>query len=171
MGKIVLSLVMVLGYYVCTSFACTCIDLDGFTLEQKVQDAVKHTDAVFFGKVARFDFIDGVPNEFLQERLSNVPGLTWQTKTVVFDVDRFWKGVDDLNVSIVTETTRNSDGTGSSSSCEYPFEEGKTYLVFARKDGPYIRNNACSFTRRDDQTTEILPLLGEGKKPKHPSDR
>lgn len=166
MRKLLFSALLVISCYVYTSFACTCVDFPDFTLEQKVQDALKHADAVFIGKASRFDYINGVPNDFLQMRLASVPGLTWETKTVVFDVDQFWKGLDGRDVSIVTDTTRNSDGTSSTSSCEYPFEEGKTYLVFARIDGPYLRNNACSFTRRDDQTKEILPLLGDGKKPK-----
>ncbi|HEY2867008.1 MAG TPA: hypothetical protein VGJ02_07945, partial [Pyrinomonadaceae bacterium] len=89
------------------------------------------------------------------------------TKTTVFAVDRYWKGIDDGEISIVSDETRNSDGTRSSSD-EYYFEKGKTYLVFARMVKGFLKTSECSFTRRDDQIEEILPLLGEGKKPPKP---
>jgi hypothetical protein len=166
MKKYFLGTMLMLAASAVAALGCGCGDSPTTTLADKLKWALEKADAVFIGKAARFDFIRGVPNEFMQSRLAEIPGLTWETKTVVFEVDRSWKGIDQSDVSIVTETTRNSDGTGSTTSCEYPFEEGKTYLVFARKDGEYLRNIACSFTRRDDQTEEILPLLGEAKKPK-----
>jgi hypothetical protein len=167
MKKWLLGAVLILSINVSASLACVCVSLD-VPLADELKSAFKNADSIFLGKVKRFDFIKGVPNEYLESRRETVPGLTWETKTAVFDVDSYWKGTDDPEISIVMDTTRNSDGSGSSSSCEYSFEEGKTYLVFARKQGEFLRNIACSFTRRDDQIEEIMPLLGEGKRPVKP---
>jgi hypothetical protein len=149
------------------AFGCTCVSLDGAgqTLPDQVSSAVKDADAVFLGNVDRFDFISGFPSEIMEKRRESIPGLTWETKTVVFDVDLWWKGPLDAETFIATSETRNSDGTRSSSSCDYAFEEGKTYLVFARKSGEFLRNIACGMTRNEENMKEVLPLLGEGKKP------
>jgi hypothetical protein len=163
-----LLLILLLGIAVSSSLANTCISLDE-TLSDKFGKEFKNADAVFIGKVERFDFIKGVPNEFLEKRREIIPGLTWKTKATVFSVDRNWKGIDDAEISIVSDETRNSDGTQSSSDSDYPFEEGKTYLVFAWKFKGYLKSSECSFTRRDDQIDEILPLLGEGKIPVKPN--
>jgi hypothetical protein len=166
-GRAILLSLMVLGVAVSTDFG-TCIKLDVPFAERLVSE-VKETDAIFLGNVERIDFIKDVPNEFLEKRREIVPGLTWETKTTVFRVDRFWKGIDDDEISIISDETRNSDGTRSGpSSDEYDFEKGKTYLVFARNIDGFLRSSECSFTRRDDQIEEILPLLGEGKTPPKP---
>jgi hypothetical protein len=153
---------------VSSGLANTCISFDE-TLSEEFGREFKNADAIFLGKVERFDFIKGVPNEFLEKRREVIPGLTWETKFEVFSVDIYWKGISDPEVSILNGLTRNSDGTGSGpSSDEYPFEEGKTYLVFAQRTKGYLMASDCSFTRRDDQIDEILPLLGQGKKPTKP---
>jgi|GEM_PF-3160737 len=159
--------VIVLCINVSSSLASACGDTID-SLANKLASAVKKADAVFIGKVERFDFINDVPNEFLETRRESIPGLTWETKTAVFSVDRYWKGVDDPEISLVTDETRNSDGTGSASGDDYHFEEGKTYLVFAWKINGYLKTSDCSFTRRDDQIEGILPLLGEGNQPPKP---
>jgi hypothetical protein len=159
---------IILGLNVSAGFACVCVDMPDITLADKLNWAIKNADTVFIGNVRRFDFLAGVPNEYLEERRKTNPGLTWETKTGVFKVDAWWKGPVDAEAYVVTDSTRGSDGTGSESSCDYGFEKGKTYLVFARKYGEYLKNIACSFSRRDDQIKDILPLLGEGKKPINP---
>jgi len=167
-GRCIIFLVLALGINVTSSLAIACGD-SGAPLSEKLAGAVKTADSIFIGKVERFDFIKGVPNEFLESLREATPSLTWETKTAVFSVDRYWKGTDDAEISIVTDVTRNSDGTASNSSDDYKFEVGKTYLVFARKFKGYLKTSGCSFTRRDDQIDEILPLLGEGKIPVKPN--
>lgn len=163
-GRCLIFVVLVLGVNVASSLAEACGDSND-TLSHKLDSAVKNADAVFIGKVERFDFLKNVPNEFLESLRATTPNLTWETKTAVFRVDRYWKGIDEAEISIVTDVTRNSDGTASNSSDDYKFEEGKTYLVFAWKFKGFLKTSDCSFTRRDDQIDEILSLLGEGKKP------
>ena len=109
--------------------------LSDVSLADKVKWAVKDADAIFLGNVERFDFIDGVPNEFLEKRRETMPELKWETKTAVFKVDSWWKGPLDARAFVVTDTTRNSDGSSSDSSCNYGFEEGKSYLVFVWEQG------------------------------------
>jgi hypothetical protein len=167
MKKLALGL-LILSLHVSAGFACVCVDMPDITLTDKLKWAVKDADAIFLGSVDRFDFLQGVPNEYLEDERKTNPGLTWETKTAVFKVDSWWKGPLNAEASIATDMTRNSDGTSSASSCDYGFEKGKTYLVFARKHGGYMKNIACSFTRRQDQIKEILPLLGESKNPIKP---
>jgi len=162
---------VVVGLMVSESPASTCVSL-GDGLSEEFAREFKSADAIFLGKVERFDFIKDVPNEFLEKRREVIPDLSWETKVFVFNVESYWKGDSDPQISILNGKTRNSDGTGSGpSSDEYPFEVGKTYLVFARKIKGYLMASDCSFTRRNDQIDEILPLLGEGKKPAQPNSQ
>lgn len=165
MRKLLISLVFVLGVSVPAVVACGCPDMPGISFADKIKGAVKNADAVFLGKVDRFEWVVGVPNVLIEMERENIPGLTWESKTVVFKPDRLWKGSADPDIVVATDSARRSDGISTVSSCDYQFEEGKTYLVFAHQEGWYLKTGACSLTRREDQIKEILPVLGPGKKP------
>jgi hypothetical protein len=67
-------------------------------------------------------------------------------------VERSWKGPSCTELKV--ETGR---GDGD---CGYPFEVGKSYLVYAHKDGEVLRTNICTRTRPMDIAEEDLTALG-----------
>lgn len=170
MKKLAFSLSLILAINASVAMACTCVDLSYVEFADKVRWAVNNSDAVFLGTVDRFEWVKGVPNQYLEEQRKKDPGLTWDTRTAVFSVDRWWKGPVDAETLIYTEQTQNSDGTGSDSSCNYGFEQGKIYLVFAHRVDGYLKNSACSFTSSEEQAKETLKILGEGRKPNKPKN-
>src|SRR5438270_6036716 len=92
----ILLVVFVVCLNVSSGLAIACGDSDTpNSLANRIESTVRNADAVFIGKVVRFDFLKDVPNEFLETRRQSIPGLTWETKTAVFSVDRYWKGIDD----------------------------------------------------------------------------
>jgi len=169
--KSVAVLALLVGVCVSTAFGCGCAGLDPNRLAEQLELAVKDADVVFLGDLEKLDYISGIPNKFLEKERETTPGLTWETKTAVFKVDRWWKGPVDLQTLIIMDATRNSDGTRSGSDCDPSFEKGKTYLVFAWKRAGYLRSSACAFNqeRENPLFERVLPLLGEGKKPVKPN--
>ncbi|NNE66652.1 MAG: hypothetical protein HKN33_08795 [Pyrinomonadaceae bacterium] len=80
-------------------------------------------------------------------------------KYFVFKVKKFWKGVRSEHVKVfVRENAR----------FQSPFEEGKTFLVFAKKDDDgVLRDGRCSHSAEIDGTSSTLKddleKLGKGK--------
>ena len=68
-------------------------------------------------------------------------------------------------VFLITRETRNSDGSGGSTDCEYPFKIGETYLVYANGKENELRTSLCSRTSPLTLAEEDLRILGEGKEP------
>ena len=72
-------------------------------------------------------------------------------RQVVFRVESAWRGVARDRVSVAVEV----------SDCMFPFEIGKTYLVFASKDARgRPTTNICSRTTTLDGAAEITRVLG-----------
>ena len=120
---------------------------------------------VFAGKVVGFEYRKGVPNEFMQSK-----GIDYETKVVKFQVGQWWKGETPREIFLVTDETRNADGTASNSSCNYDFKEGESYLVFAYGKENELRTNSCSRTQPLNKADEYLKILGEGKEPLENND-
>ncbi len=68
-------------------------------------------------------------------------------KVVRFKVERWWKGGETEEVILYTSEILHPDGTGSGQGCEYYFEVGKMYLVYASDAEKKLRTNACSRTK------------------------
>jgi len=79
------------------------------------------------------------------------------------EVDRAWKGVTQKSVIIHT-----SQGTGAD--CGYPFQMGKSYLIYTNSPPPgegeqaKLSTNTCTRTCPIDQAADDLKAIGEGKK-------
>lgn len=91
--------------------------------------------------------------------------MDFETQVVKFEVDGWWKTELPLIIYLATNATKNSDGTQSNSSCDYGFEIGKIYMVYASGKGRETRNIACSRTAPLNRAQDDLNLLGPGKKP------
>ena len=82
---------------------------------------------------------------------------------VTLSVVRTWKGADAETVEVRT--------AGSSAACGFPFEEGKSYLVYARlaeEDGVQPVS-LCSRTGLIENAHEDLAFLGAGVTPVNPT--
>jgi hypothetical protein len=139
-------------------FACGCGGSPNATLEDLVKDSVESSARVFVGKVVAFEYRKGIPNEFMQAK-----GIDYETKVVKFQVERWWKAETPRNTFLVTDETKNADGTGSGSGCDYKFEKGKSYLVYAYRKEGHLRTDSCSRTQTLIDAGEDIRILGEGK--------
>ena len=119
---------------------------------------------VFAGKVIGFEYRKGIPNEFLERRKKEDKQFDYETLVVKFQVERWWKGEATTELFLVTDRTKNSDGSTSGSSCDYDFKEGESYLIYAYGKENELRTNPCTRTRPLNKT-EDLKILGEGKEP------
>jgi len=146
-------------------FACGCPSSPNETLEDVVKYRVKNSTMVFVGKAVGFEYRKGIPNEFMQSK-----GIDYETKIVKFQVEQWWKGETPKEIFLVTDETRNADGTASNSSCNYDFKEGESYIVFAYGKENELRTNSCSRTQLLNKADEYLKILGEGKEPLEKKD-
>ena len=61
-----------------------------------------------------------------------------------FKTDKIWKG-DSVNyITMLTGTKVNEDGTYTSSSCDYSFELGRKYLIYAYGKLDELKTHSCS---------------------------
>ncbi len=148
-------------------FACGCGSGSGPTTTfSEVTSALNGSTAVFAGKVVGFEYRKGIPNEFMQsiQAQSDHP-LEYETKVVKFEVNQWWKLAATSVIYLVSDETKNTDGTGSSGGCDYPFKKGETYLVYARGTENELRPSACSRTAPLNRAGEDLNVLGKGNEP------
>ncbi len=163
--KILISFVICLFLSAAKVSACGCIYLPDEVISDAVNNAVKQSTMVFAGKVIGFEFRKGIPKHYMVSRDKDADTqIDYETLIVKFQVERWWKGEAAKEIFLITDEIKNSDGTGSGSSCDYHFKEGESYLVYAYgKDGE-LRTYACTRTRVLTKT-EDLKILGEGKEP------
>lgn len=158
---------LTISAFVGQAFACGCGGVtqappaNSAELVRRVLDSAEY---LFIGKVKGFEYRDDVVIEYMeQERLKN-PLLKYETRFATITVERWWKGAPGPEVSLMTQHTRNSDGTSTNSSCDVSFKEGETYLVFARIIKGNLQTGACSGTSLVSNVKDI-DLLGEGNPP------
>lgn len=145
--------------------ACRCIISLNESLSDAVKNATQRSTMVFAGKVVGFEYRKGISNQFMETMQKNSnEKIDYETKIVKFEVEKWWKGDVAKEVFLITDETKNSNGTFGSSTCGYHFKEGGSYLVYAYgKEGKFHTDN-CSRTRLL-ANTEDLKILGEGKPP------
>ena len=66
--------------------------------------------------------------------------------TVKFKVDKIWKGEEANDITMVTGTKLYGDGTLTFSSCDYRFEKGAKYLIYAYGPEEKLQTDKCSRT-------------------------
>jgi len=128
--------------------ACTCFGSpEAKTTAQfteEVRQAVLKAETVFSGKVTTRDSF-----------------------TVAFLVDSVWKGQATRLFAMSTGAVAAADGMIQTSSCDFSFVEGHTYIVFAsRNETRALRATECGFTAEliaNNDTPEYLDLVAERK--------
>lgn len=133
--------------------ACVCAG------EESVTQAFKHSDAIFAATYIGGEYRRGIKNQFMEMRRSDGEKVDGYTVLVLkFEVKTWWKGAGTHEVIITTSDTRMPDGSESVSDCEFGFEKGKTYLVYANADGGYLYSGACT------RSAELSSAHGDVKK-------
>jgi hypothetical protein len=85
----------------------------------------------------------------------------YATKSILFEVTKTWKGIDETQVIVTT-----GQGGGD---CGYNFVEGIEYVVYANESSMYaddvFSTGICDRTAELTSASEDLDILGEGKTP------
>jgi hypothetical protein len=135
-AALVVNLLLVGGPGASKAHACTCALVS-------TERQIKTSDAVFSGEVVSIE-----PGE----RAANVspPSLG----LVTFEVEDSWKGALEGAVDVY--------GHGPGASCGIKFDEGKSYLVYARRSGggDTLQTGLCDSTKPLEQAEDDLRLLG-----------
>ena len=121
------------------AFGCVC-EIDPHPTPEKIRadrlSAFEKATVVFSGEVVAMD-----------------------TLTVKFKVDKIWKGDEAEEITMLTGTKDNGDGTITSSTCDYGFENGKQYLIYAYGPMAELKTHKCSRTMLlKDAETEMKGL-------------
>ena len=131
--------------------ACACVrpELSPEQNRQDVAEQLEKAIAVFSGEVMRLDAL-----------------------TVQFRLEDVWKGEFGQHVVMPISAGQNPDGTVAYSSCDYVFQVGRKYLVFAYgKSASTMRAYSCTRTialQRATSTVELLDQIGT-RRPRRPS--
>lgn len=164
--KIATSFVICLLLSATKVLACSCVSMPDENVSDAVKYSAKQSTMVFAGKVVGFEYRKGIPNQYIESREKDSgKHIDYETLVVKFQVEQWWKGETPSEIFLVTDNTRNSDGTTSNSSCDYNFKEGESYLIYAYGKQSELRTNYCSRTRPLNKAEEDLKILSEGKKP------
>jgi hypothetical protein len=116
-------------------FACSCsLPKGNKSIEQQVKEAFKNSTVVFSGEV--LEVIKKPDNFFV---------------TVRFKLEKTWSNKD-LRKDIIVST-----GQGSGD-CGYPFEVGKSYLVYAYGETNSLKTNICYRTTFIESNKDIAVL-------------
>ena len=139
--KIVISFVICLLLSATKVFACVCVSMPNESVSDAVKYATEQSTMIFAGKVVGFEYRKGITNQYMESRRKDSSkNIEYETLVVKFQVERWWKGEATTEVFLATDETKNSDGTGSGSSCDYHFKEGEIYLVYAYGQRKRITN-------------------------------
>ncbi|MBW8896683.1 MAG: hypothetical protein JF619_00860 [Massilia sp.] len=114
----------------------------------EVRYAVGMSAAVFIGHVVAMEYVptqtEHGPGEMLVIRMA---ARTW------------WKGAGSEEVRLNTFSYRYSDGTTSWEAHEFPYELGKTYLVYAHGGNDGLYANVCTRTKPVEKANNDMPIL------------
>lgn len=120
--------------------ACSCMQLP------PPLEALAQSDAVFAGLVT-------------DVRVENQGSLfgTGEPARITFEVQYSWKG------SSISPLVMNTPHDGAA--CGFRFEEGHTYLVYARQDQGQLTTSLCTRTNLLSNAAPDVAALGPGQSP------
>lgn len=122
-------------------YACTC-SAEEPNIQLYIDTSLQYADIVFSGRVVKV--VETGYSEIIQQ----------PTKTATFEVYKIWKGPLYQNFKVQT------DG------CDYPFLQGKEYLVFAYGSITNLYGGTyCGPTSELEISNEYLQILGDGETP------
>ena len=127
--------------------ACKCVSPEAVkSVERQILEARKQSKAVFIGKVREI-ITPAEPSSI----------------SVIFQVQTGWKGIKSEAIMILTERE---------SSCGYPFQLGKVYLVYAYQSSiTHLGTSICVRTQPFQTDIIDLKFLGKPKFPAPPKNQ
>jgi len=146
---------------VSSALGCVCVPSQGVAKE------LKESGAVFSGKFIGTEYRKVAADEVITSNGGGGgKGVGQEVLVLKFQVERWWKGANTREVKIVTDRIKSSDGSVTITDCDFPFEAGKRYLVFAYRDEDGLKTNICTRTKILEKAGGDLKALGKGRKPK-----
>jgi hypothetical protein len=132
-----------------TALACTCFSSPEPTnpaqITREIAAEVRRSAAVFSGKV-----------------------VARSPLTVTFLVDNVWKGSVGRRFEMASGAVSNADGS-ITTSCEFPFKVGETYVVFAYGSSRQTMHaSQCTFTNEMTFAPDTQTYLNRISKPRQP---
>ena len=85
--------------------------------------------------------------------------------TVKFKVNKIWKGQAADEITMLTGTKDNGNGSFTFSSCDYRFTKGQKYLVYAYGSPAEMKTDACSRTSPIKYSEKEMQRLDEIRSP------
>ena len=149
-------------FFVTSTLGCECLS-GGITEKERSEYYLSQADSVISAKVIGFEYRKGVPLAKLQ---SIDPDVKYEMRMVVLEVIDWRKKEVPAILVMNTLRARNADGNETFGGCDYGFNEGETYLIFAKQHNGYYETNKCSGSRILNAANPILEFLGPADKPK-----
>ena len=118
-------------------------------LELLVKHAVAHSAAVFVGKVTAIQYIPS----------SDPAAIGIENQVVRVSTGVWWKGVQSKEVTLQTANARDAAGMTGTEAHEYPYEVGKSYLIYAYKSGDGLHADICTRTQTIGEAGGEIPVL------------
>ncbi len=118
------------------------------------QESLQNSEAVFSGRV--FDVTEPSSAQRRLGRRNEDPKFLNRVK-VTFEVSKVWKGNNERQLVVTTYYPMNS--------CDYSFQEGQEYLVYASAEDAQLKTGLCRGTKPLSDARADLAVLGEGETP------
>ncbi len=153
------------------TFACTCGTGGPVTTPREIYiGALNYASAVFRGTVIGHEYRKGILKESMEAKKLNDPGFSYETMVTKFQVVEWWKTTSAPTIYIISNSTKNSDGTETFAGCDYRFAKGETYLVFADGAADALQVSECSKTMNTKVSwfSDVYEFIGPGKEPIRP---
>lgn len=146
-ATLIATLLLLGGPYAGTAYACSCASVSG------VEEGLRAADAVFSGEMVRGGIEDPDPEDGVM-----LGGIEFQ-------VIESWKGVSGESAVVYGQDTAyygelEEGDTVVVSSCAYPFEEGRSYLIYASRYEDGFQVGGCDRTTSLAGAEKDLRVLG-----------
>ena len=143
-----------------SAFGCVCVPNKG-----DIKKELREAGAVFSGKFVGTEYRKSGDSQVVTSSVETA-GEESQAEILVlkFQVENWWKGKGTKEVVLVTDRTKSADGSETISSCDFQFEIGKRYLVYAFSDEKQLKTNVCTRTKEIGKAGKDLKILGKGRK-------
>ena len=89
--------------------------------------------------------------------------IKFDTSTVVFRIEKVWKGETVEEITMATKTKAKGNGLLTFSSCDYNFNKGEKYLVYAEGSGGNMQSYKCAGTGQLKNSDDRIKFLQEIK--------
>lgn len=161
------STVFVFAFGVAQALACICGEVEA-PIGVKVKGEIETSSAVFSGTVVGSEFRRGAVAE-LSPVSPKDPDK--EVKVVRFKVDRWWKMSLPAEALLIVDEWRVLAKEGDLlpqivvSTCQMPFAQGESYLIYARGPADKLQYRTCSRTAKISEATDDLKILGKGRRP------